>query len=223
MRALRSPLGMVLLVAGLILATFQALVWAMDSRPRAEGMRELSYFPNGKLVRLMAAGHAITWADLSWFQAVQYYGKHRKTDQDFHMMKQLASVIADLDPQFLNVFRFAGFSLGQEGHDMQGGLEILKRSVAENPDKWQPWFDVGFLYFVSGRDYAHASYYLGRAARLPGHPDYVSRLAGWVSGKAGYRETAMAFWTEILFHSDNAALRQIAQKYIYKLKTEGRL
>lgn len=223
MRILRHPVGIALMVLGLMLASYYALDSAMDSRPRAEGLPELSYFPNGNMVRLMAGGHSISWADIAWFQTVQYYGKHRKTDQDFHMMKHLASVIADLDPTFQGVFRFVGFSLGQEGHDMQAGLAVLKRAVAENPGNWQTWFDVGFLYFVSGRDYPHATYYLKRAAALPNSPAYVHRLAGWVAGKAGYTRTATAFWTEILLNTDNVELRQIARKYLLKLRTEGKL
>ena len=223
MRVLFTRFGFALAVVALAVACHWALLQAQDSRPRVEGLRELSYFPNGHLVNLVAAGHGVSWADLAWFQTVQYYGKHRKSDQDFHMMGHLASVIADLDPTFFGVFRFVGFSLGQEGHDFEGGMRVLNRAIAQNPDNWQPWFDAGFLYFVAKRDYPHASYYLSQAAKRPGHPPYVERLAGWVTGKAGYTETAEAFWTEIMLRSDNAYLRGMAKKYLDKLRTEGRL
>jgi hypothetical protein len=200
-----------------------ALLQAEQLRPRAGGLRELSMFPNGRLVKVMAAGHGITWADLAWFQTVQYYGKHRKTDQDFHMLSHLSSVIADLDPHFLGVFRFTGFALGQEGHDFEGGMAVLNRAIAENPGSWQPWFDAGFLQFVGRHDYPRASYYLSHAARLPGHPEFTERLAGWVSGKAGYTETAEQFWTQVLLTSDNDYLRLMARKYLDRLQRKGRL
>ncbi len=214
-------------LVGLLLALAPACLWALlqadAGRPHAPGLRELSYFPNGRMVRLLAAGHHVAWADVAWFQTVQYYGKHRKTDQDFHMLGHLSSVIADLDPRFFGVFRFAAFALGQEGHDFDGGMAILNRAIAENPERWEPWFDAGFLQFVGRRDYRRASYYLRNAARLPGHPEYVERLAGWVSGKAGYTETAEAFWTQILLTSHNEYMRTMARKYLDRLRTRGQL
>ena len=223
MKVLFTRFGFALGVVALVVACHWALLQAQDARPRVEGLQELSYFPNGKLVNVVAAGHGVSWADLAWFQTVQYYGKHRKSDQDFHMMGHLATVIADLDPTFFGVFRFVGFSLGQEGHDFEGGMRVLQRAIAQNPDNWQPWFDAGFLCFVGRHDYPRASYYLAHAAHLPGHPAYVERLAGWVTAKAGYKETAEAFWTEIMLRSDNAYLRNMAKKYLEKLRTEGKL
>ena len=217
-RVLRALAVVVLLGGGLM-----ALWGAEDSRPRVEGMRELSYFPNGRMVRLLAPGHATAWADLAWFQIVQYYGRHRKTDQDFHMLKHMAGVVSDLDPHFLGAFRFAGFCLAQEGRDFGGGIEVLNRAIAENPERWEPWFDAGFLYFVVRRDYPHATYYISHAARMPGCPDYVRRLAGWVAGKAGYSQTAAAFWLEIYNHSENPLLRRMAREYLERIATRGKL
>src|SRR5262249_45032679 len=151
------------------------------------------------------------------------YGRHRKTDQDFHMLRHMSNVVSELDPHFLGAFRFAGFSLAQEGHDFQAGLEVLNRSVALNPDRWEPWFDAGFLYFVCRRDYAHASYDMSQAARRPGCPAFVARLAGWVAGKAGYAQTAAAFWLEIYNHSENPLLRQRAAEYLERIQRRGRL
>lgn len=204
-------------------ASLLALWKAEESRPRVEGMKELSYFPNGHIVRLLLPGHATTGADLAWFQSVQYYGRHRKSDQDIHMLKHMAGVIADLDPHFLGAARFAGFCLAQEGGDFASGMEVLNRSVAENPERWEPWFDAGFMYFVVRRDYAHSTYYLSHAAKLPGCPDYVQRLAGWVAGKAGYSQTAAAFWLEIYNHTENPVMRQTARTYLERIARQGKL
>ncbi|HVP39897.1 MAG TPA: hypothetical protein VMS93_12015 [Candidatus Saccharimonadales bacterium] len=212
-----------LLVALVAAACLSALLAAERARPAVHGLAELSYFPNGKLVRLVSAGHSVAWADLAWFQTIQYYGKHRKSDQDFHMLRHLAAVIADLDPHFLGVYRFVGFSLGQEGHDFPAGMAVLQRAVADNPGRWEPWFDAGFLEFVGRHDYKRASYYLAHAAQLPGHPEYVDRLAGWVAGKAGYAETAEVFWTQILLTSENDYLREMARKYLDRLHRKGHL
>ncbi|MBI5835645.1 MAG: hypothetical protein HZB25_00220 [Candidatus Eisenbacteria bacterium] len=214
-------------LAGLPVLLAPACLWTLlqaeAARPHGGGLGELSYFPNGRMVRVLAAGHHVAWADVAWFQTVQYYGTHRKSDQDFHKLRHLASVIADLDPKFFGVFRFTAFALGQEGHDYPGGIAILQRAMAENPDSWEPWFDAGFLEFVGRHDYARSAFYLRHAASLPGHPEYVERFAGWVAGKAGFTETAEQFWTQILLTSDNEYMRTMARKYLDRLHTRGRL
>lgn len=223
MRLAPARLQQPLLFLALVPAAVWALLRAEEVRPASQGLKELSYFPSGRTVQLFTAGHDISWADVAWFQTVQYYGKHRKTDQDLHMLGHLASIIADLDPHFLGVFRFVGFCLGQEGHDFPGGMRVLNRAIAENPDNWQPWFDAGFMYYVVKRDYRHANYYLSHAAKLPRHPPYVERMAGWVAGKGGYDLEARQFWADVLLTSDDPYLTQMARTYLERLKEKGKL
>ncbi len=222
MRLLR-PLGMAVAVVALVVACVGSAILAEAERPRLQGLQELSYFPNGRLVKLLSVGHGIAWSDAAWFQTVQYYGRHRKSDQDFHQLFQLAEVMAELDPHFLGAFRFAGFALGQEGHDLPRGMEVLQASIAHNPDRWEPWFDAGFLCFVVQHDYARAGFYLKHAAGMPGRPEFVERLAAYVLGKAGYSETAIRFWREIEQGSNNEYMRDMARKYIRRLTSKGEL
>ena len=175
--------------------------------PRGRALEELSYYPSGQWVGALALGERATWSDLTWLRAIQYYGEHRSTDNQFVRMAHVFDIITSLDPRHQNAYVFGGTSLAQEGKQFEAGIALLERGRAADPTTWVYPFEIGFLYFVERRDDAEASYWFDEAVRKKDCPDYVRHFAAYTNGKAGYTEQAVLLWESVAEGTPNRLLR----------------
>ena len=175
--------------------------------PRGRALEELAYYPSGQWIGPLALGERATWADLTWLRAIQYYGEHRTTDNQFVRMAHVFEIITALDPRHQNAYVFGGTSLAQEGKQFEAGVALLERGRAEDPTTWIYPFEIGFLYFVQRRDVEQAALWFNEAVRKKDCPEYVRHFAAYTSGKAGYTEQAVMLWESVAEETPNHVLR----------------
>lgn len=178
---------------------------------------ELLYYPSGVWVRQATLGYETAAADLAWLRGIQYYGEHRLSDQRYDMIGHVMGIVADLDPRFEQPYVFGGFTLAQELKQPERGLALLQRGLEANPDSWRLAFEVGFLYYVSLRDYATAARYFTRASRMPDAPDYVARFAAWSSQRAGNHAMAILLWKRVE-STGNQYMQEVARRELARLQ-----
>lgn len=207
----------VLLLAVLVVATSRQ-IHGLRRAGRAGG--ELMYFPSGYLLKPMALGHPLTLADFLWLRAIQYYGEHRMTDNQFPLAGHVFSTITRLDPRFCEAYLFGGLVLAAEGRDRDRGLVLMKEGVAWNPERWELPFWTGFVYYMMKGHDRDAAYYLARAARLPDAPGYVVRFAAHAKARSGDLATALALWQDILENTTNPAMRTLAEQKMVEIEAE---
>ena len=209
------------LAAAVLLAAagaFQAALWPRIGRAPGE---ELLYFPSGLFARQASIGYETAAADVAWLRGIQYYGEHRLTDQKYVRIGHVMSVVTDLDPRFLAPYVFGAFVLAQELHRPDDGLALLEKGRRANPDSWLLAFETGFLHYVCRHDYESASRYFVRAARLPGHPEYVDRFAAFASQRAGNRGMAVLLWKRVLA-TGNQYMQEVARRELARLDAKER-
>ena len=207
-----------LLVASLVGAA-GLLHASVRTRLAPSESEELLYYPSGVWVRQASLGYETAAADLAWLRGIQYYGEHRLTDQKFDLIGHVMGVVADLDPSFLQPYVFGAFVLGQEMKRPERGLALLERGMEANPDSWLLAFETGFLYYVALRDHDSAARYFSRAARLPGHPEYVERFAAFAHQRAGNAGMAILLWKRVLA-TGNKYMQEVAKREIARLEAE---
>ena len=179
---------------------------------------EVLYLPSGQFVAQAALGYRDLAADILWFRMVQYYGGYRMGENDIALFAHLVDVITDLDPQFTYAYVFGALVMAQDLDQFKQGIGFLEKGVRNNPEDWWLPFELGFLHYVYARDYAQALFYFEKAARLPGAGPQAARFAAFVAAKAGYVETSIAMWEELARTSDNKYIRELAERYIAKLR-----
>ena len=179
---------------------------------------EVLYLPSGQFVAQAALGYRDLAADILWFRMVQYYGGYRMGENDIALFAHLVDVITDLDPQFTYAYVFGALIIAQDLDQFKQGIGFLEKGVRNNPHDWWLPFELGFLNYVYARDYAKALFYFEKAARLPGAGPQAARFAAFVAAKAGYVETSIAMWEELARTSDNKYIRELAERYIAKLR-----
>ena len=198
------------------LAITQARI-AVAKLPRPEPLAELSYYPSGTWLAPASMGERAAWSDLLWLRAVQYYGLHRETDNQFLKMGHVFDIVTTLDPRFQSAYVFGGTSLCQEGHQFDAGVTLLEKGQKNNPTEWIYPFELGFVHYLGKRNLTRATFDFAQAARQPNAPDYCQRFAAWSGQRAGYEAVSVELWRQVAETTDNAILREKAIDHLREL------
>jgi len=176
--------------------------------PRERMEEKLIYVPGGKVIKIASLGFHAVLADIMWVRAVMYFGEHYLTDKNYDWLYNLLDATTTLDPKNILAYRFGGTLLALERGDVEKSIAILKKGIRENPDEdWRLYFLLGFNYFYYLNDYDSAAKYLDRASRMPGHPNYLPRLAARMYAKSNKPEVAIEFLEEMYQQHDDENVR----------------
>ncbi len=207
----------------LILA-FLALAFMVGAGKSVEGIgeekrrSEIMYLPSSDGMKVVSLGYRNLAADLLWFKTVQYYGGYRLGENTLDLFRHLAEVITDLDPQFTFAYRLCALILAEDMGEFEEGVKILKKGIENNPQNWWLCFEMGFLYYISGRDYGEAERYFELASRMPGANERATRFAASAAAKGGDIETSIEMWKKLAETSEDPFMNELAGRYIEKLE-----
>ncbi len=208
----RSELPLAILAATGLLVGENAFV-APAAAARRTGTtfeQELAFYPSGRMLRQAACGFQSVLADLLWLRAIQYYGEHRKTDLVFEKAAHVFRVLTDLDPGFVEAYRFGALVVVEDARDPASGFEILRKGIRENPGSWELPFDLGFHHFQRG-EYGRAASYFRRAYSLHPENEQVARFAAHAEKRRGGLDSSEEMWKEILQTTENERYREAAE------------
>ena len=182
---------------------------------------EVLYLPSGQFLEQASLGYKNLVADILWFRTIQYYGGYRLGENDLALFQHLIDVITELDPKFSFAYLFGALIIAEDLGAFDEGIEVLKRGMYNNPDDWWLPFEIGFLNYVYARNYKEAVRYFNLASRIPGAEEITSRFAAFAAARGGYIEKSIAMWQELAETSNNKYIRELARRYIEKLKKKG--
>lgn len=188
--------------------------------PHPQPLEELSYYPSGRYLKPATLGHTETAADLAWLRAVQYYGAHRLSDNQFVRMEHVFHVLTTLSPGFIPAYVFGAFALAQEGHDFAAAERLMLEGLEANPTSGQLAFQLGFLYYVKpgGRDLKHAAEYFQQAARQTDAPRQSLHFAAYARQQSGDLRVAYELWADVARDSDNRYMREMAERELEHIR-----
>jgi tetratricopeptide (TPR) repeat protein len=201
----------------LLVAAHGAKTRLESAAPRRADPAELTLFPTGRWVRPAALGRARLAADLAWCEAIQYYGKHRRSDRAYPYAETLFRTLTDLDPSFEGAYVFGALVLHSDVGRPDAAYALLQKGIARNPQSWRLLFEYGFHRYLESKESEEACRYLSRAAALPGAPDWIARLAAYAARASGRRELSLELWRQVLRRSENPEVRRIARRYLREL------
>lgn len=176
------------------------------------------YLPSGNFLSAASLGYKQLVADVVWFSAIQYYGDFRMDNHGLEYFEGLIEIVTKLDPKFTFAYVFGGLIISNDLGDLGKGIDVLKRGMGENPTEWQLPFEIGFLHYIHRVDYNVGARYFDLASKLPGAPERTKRFAAIAYDKGGSDESALRIWEEYLELTDDPHLRELAQRYIDRIK-----
>ena len=206
-RVVRGAAGLAAVgVLGLVMVGSSA---RLQQAARASVPAEVVYLPDARLLRPLVLGYDNVLADLLWFRTISYFGGHFETDRSYPWLARMCDLVTDLDPRAEHVYRFAGLILPWEANEADEGIRLLEKGVRNLPDAWELHYYLGMSRYFFKDDPDAAARDLGTAARLPGAPPLVARLAAVMHGRASNPATTVQFLRELLKNAETEQMREV--------------
>jgi hypothetical protein len=180
-----------------------------DSDPAEEELPQLA--------EVMALGYDDMVASVLWLRVIQAFGaklQHvRENPRELRAIENLFLVITELDPRFIEAYKFGNFVIGEEGRDQMAALRLLDRGIVRNYKRgFILPYEAVFICLHDLKNYKLALYYIRLALRSPDCPDYVKRTENHIALKRGNYEIALERWIR-----DDIEATLNRQKYVLQL------
>lgn len=140
-------------------------------------VEEALYLPNGEGLEALSFGYRNVLANMLWFNSVNYFGKHFKSDRNYEWLSHMCGLVTRLDPRLRHVFEFCGLMLAWEARRPEEGAKVLSEGINHHPEYWKFPYLRGMIYLVFLRQPEKANADLVRAAKLPGAHTILITLA----------------------------------------------
>ncbi len=171
-------------------------------------IQELSQLPRGEYLKPVLLGYHHMGADLLWLQMLQVLGKRQNSADEYTWLYHALDVITTLDPQYVYAYYVGGVILTDLAERVDLSNRLLTRGHSVNPYEWSLSFLLGYNhYFVLGDARAGAEY-IGRAAQVPGAPDFLPGLATRMYAESGNPTVALQFLEELWKNNPDVAARE---------------
>ena len=177
---------------------------------------------SGALLKKLSLGYESLLADIYWTRVVQYYGvRARKPGATYEQLWPLLDITTTLDPQLMIAYRFGAVFLSERPPDGPGkadlAVELVKRGIAENPDEWRLYQDLGFLYSIHLKDYKKASEAYLEGSKNPNAQIWMKVMAARVAETGNELETSRLIWTGVYSSTKDERVRHTALQHIHSL------
>jgi tetratricopeptide (TPR) repeat protein len=186
MSAIRRPLTLLatgtVLAASLVALQIPLTHWG-NSMPK---LHQLTYLPSGDYLRMASLGYRELAADLLWLQTIQVMGERKLSEEEGHWLYDAVDRITTLDPKFVRAYEAGSHALCILVVMPEESNRLLEKGMQHNPQEWKLPFLLGINYYFELADDEKAAEAMAKAARLPGAPQGIARLAAklFVSAKS---------------------------------------
>ena len=185
---------------------------APDLRYTPPPESEALYLPRGSGLKLLSFGYQNFIADILWFNTINYFGKHYKTDHDYRWLGHMCNLVTSLDPGALHVYKFGATMLTWEVGEPEQSVALLDKAIEAHPGDWH-------LYFLRGFTYLH---FLGRqadavrdfkvASTLPDAPVLLTRISAKLSLDPNNPQNTIKFLRQMIEQAKDANARKALEE-----------
>jgi hypothetical protein len=179
--------------------------------------------PGRDVLSLVSFEHRLANADITWLAIVQELGRAQKvTDAGWDRVERWSEIATDLDRFYFTIYHSAGVTLSVWGKRLDASNRILKKGLAELPNRWELLMVLGYNAYFIAADAKLGSEYMAAASRIEGSPRYLAALAGRMRYHAGDEYGAEKMLEELIPHLEGLA-KQDAEARLAMLRSEDRL
>ena len=216
------------IIAGLVSSAFVGMSIEAARPSLPEGFSDADLSVHGSRLKGFAFGMEGLMADWYYMRSLQYIGDKilAQDSKDINLddlrdlnprlLYPLLDNATSLDPNFLGAFYYGAVVL--PAIDGEQALELTTKGISHNPDTWQLYQHLGYIYWKLGRfDSAGEAYETG--STKPGAPPFMRLMAGAMRTEGGSRETARKIFQQMYEGTDDPAVKITAERRIAQLNS----
>ena len=187
-------------------------------RPQAS-IDDVLYVNSPKMLKRASLGFDGLMACIYWTRTVQYFGhRHYEHGKSYNQLAPLLEITTTLDPQLYPPYQFGASFLAPAPPNGAGepdrAIRLMEFGIAHNPDNWQIYYNLGFVYYTELKDYKHAAEIFARGSQVPGAHPFMKVLAASMAEHAGDFATARLLWSATFETSHETNIRQNALEHL---------
>ena len=114
-------------------------------------------------------------ADLIYLWSIQYFSNQAVWNRFEHLV-HVISIIAELDPQYLDPYEIGALIAVHEARDLSMAYTILDLGLKNNPEQWIFPLQAGHYAQMYAKDFKTAQKYYEKTMEIPGAPAIAKRL-----------------------------------------------
>ena len=222
----RTTILGLIVIAALVAISIPFQVRIDDIRGKFRSVEESLYLSSSSLKKI-SLGYTEILSDIYWMRAIQYFGSRKIEEQNPELLYHYFDIITDLDPRFVNAYRYGGtflaepppFGLGQ----FHKGVSLLEKGRKNNPENARLPLEEAFLYYFYPKDYVKAAELFQEAAQKPGvagsRKASVKGMAAAALAKGGHRDLSKEIWQIIYETSPSEGRRNFAYRNLQEIET----
>jgi len=193
-------------------------------RPKAS-IEDVLYLSSPKMVKRASLGFDGLMACIYWTRTVQYFGRnHFLQTRTYHDLAPLLEITTALDPNLLPAYQFGASFLAPKppagAGEPERAIQLMKFGIDHNPDNWQLYNNLGFVYYTELKDYRKAAEAFERGSKIPNAHPFMKIMAAQMASHAGDYETARLLWSATYESAWETNIRQNAIEHLRSLRVD---
>jgi hypothetical protein len=186
---------------------------------------EVLYISSPQTLKKLGLGYNGLLADIYWTRAVQYFGsRHHEGARRYDLLAPLLEITTALDPQLMPAYEYGASFLAPPppyGAGMPDKAVALEEyGIRHNPDQWNLYYQLGFIYASELKDYAKAAHAFERGSELPNAHPWLKLLAAQMAEHGGDWQTARLLWTTTYETTNDKDIKANAVAHLRALKVD---
>jgi tetratricopeptide (TPR) repeat protein len=195
-----------------------------EMRPKAS-IEDVLYIDSPKVVKRASLGFNGLMACIYWTRTVQYFGhRHFNREHTYNELAPLLEITTALDPNLLPAYQFGASFLAPAPPNGAGeparAIQLMKYGIAHNPDDWQLYYDLGFVYYTELKNYKEASEVFAEGSKLPNAHPSMRVMAARMAEHAGDYMTARLLWSSAFETSQVKDIRRNALEHLRSIQVD---
>jgi tetratricopeptide (TPR) repeat protein len=193
-------------------------------RPHAT-LEDTLYISSPKMVKRASLGFDGLVACIYWTRAVQYFGhRHYDREHTYNELAPLLEITTALDPKLFPAYQFGASFLAPAPPNGAGqpdrAIHLMEYGIEHNPDNWQLYYNLGFVYYTELKDYKKAAEVFARGAEVPGAHPFMRVMAAKTAEHAGDFATARMLWSAAYETSNESNIRKNAVEHLRSIQVD---
>jgi tetratricopeptide (TPR) repeat protein len=193
-------------------------------RPQAT-LEDALYVNSPSVIKRASLGFDGLMACIYWTRTVQYFGhRHYDRERTYNELAPLLEITTALDPQLLPPYQFGASFLAPAPPNGAGepdrAIRLMEFGIAHNPENWQLYYNLGFVYYTELKDYRNASKIFARGSELPGAHPFMKVMAAQMAEHAGDFMTARMLWSATFESSREKNIQQNAMEHLRAIQVD---